>query len=111
MSVSLLTFIIQKFTEFIVLKLSFIYSDALEKVIFPVLNKHVDGELCFSHQQFPEESQIEDLLCVLQSFNALNKKPFSKLVEKLCWQLESFITGINKHLAFQESEVHNFYCS
>eukprot|EP00268_Persea_americana_P069251 TRINITY_DN980_c0_g1_i2.p1 TRINITY_DN980_c0_g1~~TRINITY_DN980_c0_g1_i2.p1 ORF type:complete len:1235 (+),score=218.82 TRINITY_DN980_c0_g1_i2:393-4097(+) len=86
------------------------YSDALEKVIFPVLNKHVDGELCFSHQQFPEESQIEGLLCVLQSFNALNKKPFSKLVEKLCWQLESFITGINKHLAFQESEVFPLIC-
>lgn len=48
---------------------------------------------------------------MLQSFNALNRKPLSKLVEELCWQLESFMTGINKHLAFQESEVHNIYGS
>ncbi|XP_010272192.1 PREDICTED: uncharacterized protein LOC104608041 isoform X2 [Nelumbo nucifera] len=81
------------------------YSNALERVFFPVLNKLLDSPLSFSHQRFPDESQIEDLLGLLQSFNARDETSLPKLVEKLCWQLESFLLEIRKHLTFQETEV------
>ncbi|XP_077210155.1 zinc finger protein BRUTUS-like At1g18910 [Tasmannia lanceolata] len=81
------------------------YSDALEKVILPVLNELGDSSICFSHQLFPEESQIEGLLHVLQTFNAQSEKSLLRLVEELYQKLESFMMGISQHFTFQESEV------
>lgn len=84
-----------------------IYSDALERVFFPVLNELADGCLSFSHQWFLDESRIEALLQLLQNFDALDGTSLSILVGKLCGQLESFMMRISKHLAFQETEVHS----
>ncbi|KAF8390297.1 hypothetical protein HHK36_024822 [Tetracentron sinense] len=81
------------------------YSDALEKVFFPVLSELSNGFLSPSCQRFLDESQIECLLQLLQNCNAQSGMSLCNLVEKLCWQLKSFMTGIGKHLNFQEIEV------
>ncbi|KAL5976686.1 hypothetical protein ACLOJK_021019 [Asimina triloba] len=81
------------------------YSDALEKVIFPLLNGESDGYASFLHRQFPKENQIKGLFSVLQDFNAQNGRSLSELVDDLCWQLEYFIVQTTEHFEFQESEV------
>ncbi|KAK9090598.1 hypothetical protein Sjap_023775 [Stephania japonica] len=81
------------------------YSDALEKVFLSLLNKISDCNLSLSNQRFPEEGQIGSLLSVLQKISFPNEMPLSKLVERLCWHLESFVVEMIKHFSFQESEV------
>ncbi|KAK9278654.1 hypothetical protein L1049_028227 [Liquidambar formosana] len=80
------------------------YSNALDKIFYPVLNKVSNGCQSLPYGQFPDESQIEGLQRSL-NYDAQNGIPLCKFVEKLCWELESFLKGIIKHLAFQETEV------
>ncbi|KAK9114036.1 hypothetical protein Syun_020833 [Stephania yunnanensis] len=80
------------------------YSDALEKVFLSLLNEISDCNL-LSNQRFPEEGQIGSLLSVLQKINFPNEMTLCKLVERLCWHLESFVVEMIKHFSFQESEV------
>lgn len=84
-------------------------SIALGKLFYPVLNKLVDGHLSSSNEQFPNKHRIEGLQRLLYS-TAKNDTPLSKFVEKLSWELESFIVEINKQFSFHEIEVHRFYC-
>lgn len=80
------------------------YSNALDKIFYPLLDLLSDGCLSPSYKRFPDESQIEGLQRLLH-YNAKNGIPLSKFVEKLCWELESFVMGIGDHLVFQEMEV------
>lgn len=84
-------------------------SIALGKLFYPLLNKLVNGDLSSSTEQFPNENHIEGLQRLLYS-TAKNVSPLSKFVEKLCWELESFVVEISKQFSFQETEVHSFYC-
>ncbi|XP_048330069.2 zinc finger protein BRUTUS-like At1g18910 isoform X1 [Ziziphus jujuba] len=94
----------------IILQLKFLadvltfYSIALGKLFYPVLNKLVDGHLSSSNEQFPNKHRIEGLQRLLYS-TAKNDTPLSKFVEKLSWELESFIVEINKQFSFHEIEV------
>ncbi|KAF6159889.1 hypothetical protein GIB67_032973 [Kingdonia uniflora] len=80
-------------------------SAALENVFFSVLSEVASDCLSFTYQRFPSNSQIEGLFRILQDINAQNEICLPKLAEKLCLQLEYFMTGLAKHFAFQESEV------
>ncbi|XP_021808365.1 zinc finger protein BRUTUS-like At1g18910 isoform X4 [Prunus avium] len=80
------------------------YSSALEKLFHPVLNELFNSCLYPSSEQFPNEIHVEGLQRLLYC-TPENGTPLCKFVEKLCWELESFVVGINKHFAFQETKV------
>ncbi|RXH76061.1 hypothetical protein DVH24_001640 [Malus domestica] len=80
------------------------YSSALEKLYHPVLNELFNGCLYPYSEQFPNESHVEGLQRLLYH-EPQDGTPLSKFVEKLCWELESFLVGINKYFAFQETKV------
>ncbi|KAL5544275.1 hypothetical protein UlMin_008059 [Ulmus minor] len=94
----------------IVVKLKFLadiitfYSNALEKLFNPVINEIVHGSVSSSNEGFPIGSQIEGLHMLLYH-NERNDTNFCKFVEKLCWELESFVAEISKQFAFHEAEV------
>ncbi|CAL0330170.1 unnamed protein product [Lupinus luteus] len=79
------------------------YSNAQKTLFHPVLNKPAYDWLPKSSEQFLGESHIEDLqqlLCNLET-----GMPLSSFVEELCRKLQSFVSGVNKQCAFQETEV------
>ncbi|CAN6717852.1 unnamed protein product [Malus baccata var. baccata] len=80
------------------------YSSALEKLYHPVLNELFNGCLYPYSEQFSNESHVEGLQRLLY-YEPQDGTPLSKFVEKLCWELESFLVGINKYFAFQETKV------
>ncbi|KAI9117590.1 hypothetical protein K1719_011756 [Acacia pycnantha] len=80
------------------------YSNAQKKFFYPVLSELANGWLTKSSEQFLGESHIEDLQRLLL-YNAESDIPLSEFVEKLCRELELFMTRINKQFAFQETEV------
>lgn len=82
-----------------------IYSNALKKYFYPVLNQLANGCLSPSNEEFPCGSQIEGLQLLLQ-YNAQNGIPLCKFLEKLFTELESFVLGVSKQFAFQEREVN-----
>ncbi|XAR50105.1 Ubiquitin--protein ligase [Bertholletia excelsa] len=83
------------------------YSNALDKVFSPVLNELADSSLFHFHERFQDESQIEGLQKLL-CHKDQNGLPLCNFVEKLCMELELFARGINKHLAFLQTEVFPF---
>ncbi|PON61053.1 43kDa postsynaptic protein [Parasponia andersonii] len=94
----------------IVVRLKFIadiitfYSNALEKLFCPVLSELVQGCKSPSTEGFHSESHIEGLQMLLY-YSARNDTTLSKFVEKLCWELESFVVEISKQFDFHEAEV------
>ncbi|XP_068641467.1 zinc finger protein BRUTUS-like At1g18910 isoform X2 [Aristolochia californica] len=86
-----------------------LYSDALEKVMFPAL-KFGDSSLTLSLQKFPEESQIKIIHSLIQNINSKVQKITGSLMEELCWQLGSFVGGVSRHFSFQESKVFPMIC-
>lgn len=85
-----------------------VYSHALKKFVYPMLKEPVN-----SHRpNFPDEhfllgTSIEHLHQLLQR-NAQIGMPLDKYAEKLCHELESFLTNITKWFYLQEIEVK--YC-
>lgn len=100
----LIVFFFVKVTYFLVDIYFLTYSNALEKLFYPVFNELVTGNLSSSTERFPNENHIEGLQRLLYS-GAKNDMPLPKLVEKLCCELESLIVEISKQFSFQESEV------
>ncbi|KAK4257144.1 hypothetical protein QN277_006769 [Acacia crassicarpa] len=80
------------------------YSNAQKKFFHPVLSELANGWLTKSSEQFLGESHIEDLQQLLL-YDAESGIPLPDFVEKLCRELELFMTRINKKFAFQETEV------
>ncbi|KAM5570638.1 hypothetical protein ABKV19_011336 [Rosa sericea] len=80
------------------------YSNALEKLVHPVLNELVNGCLYPSIEKFPNESLLESLQNLLY-YSLENGTPLGKFVEKLCREFECLVVGIHKHFAVHETEV------
>ncbi|KAK7291673.1 hypothetical protein RIF29_07000 [Crotalaria pallida] len=80
------------------------YSNAQKKFFHPVLDKLVSDWLSKSTVQFLGESHIEDLQQLLLCYSE-SVMPLHNFVEELCRKLESFVSGVNKQFAFQETEV------
>ncbi|KAE9610036.1 putative aminoacyltransferase, E1 ubiquitin-activating enzyme [Lupinus albus] len=81
----------------------FFYSNAQKTFFHPLLNKPAYDWLPKSTEQFLGESHIEDLQQLL--CNSESGMPLCNFVEELCRKLESFISGVKKQFAFQETEV------
>lgn len=87
------------------IELFLLNSNALKKFFYPVLNKLANNHLSMcSSDQFSIETHIESLHQFLQC-NAKNGLGLSQFVEKLCYELESFVRDIGKQFYFQETEV------
>ncbi|XP_028784078.1 zinc finger protein BRUTUS-like At1g18910 isoform X2 [Neltuma alba] len=80
------------------------YSNAQKKFFYSVLSELAYGWLTKSSEQFLGESHIEDLQQLLL-YNAESGMPLSEFVEKLCRELELFMTRVSKQFAFQETQV------
>ncbi|XP_022134687.1 zinc finger protein BRUTUS-like At1g18910 isoform X2 [Momordica charantia] len=80
------------------------YRKALEKFFHPVFNRHSDASPISSDQLFLNDSHIEGLQRLLQQ-GAQDTIPLSNFLEKLCWDVESFIVQVSKQFTFQETEV------
>ncbi|EXB42060.1 Uncharacterized RING finger protein [Morus notabilis] len=81
-----------------------IYSNALDKLFCPVLNQLVHGCMSPSAEGFRGEKHIEGLQMLLYQ-SAQKDINVGKFVNKLCWELESFIVELSKQFAFHEAEV------
>ncbi|XP_022921588.1 zinc finger protein BRUTUS-like At1g74770 [Cucurbita moschata] len=80
------------------------YRKALEKFFRPVFNQYSDAYLISSDQAFLSDSHIEALQRLLQH-GAHDTIPLSNFLEKLCWDMESFVVRVSKQFTFQETKV------
>lgn len=80
------------------------YSNALRKLFYPLLNQLANDFLSPSNERFPSGSHVESLLCLLQH-NAQNGIPLGKFLKNICRELEAFVLEVSKQFAFQEMEV------
>lgn len=84
-------------------------SDALESVIFPLLKSFTHKPLSFSYHRFPDENQVEELLCALQNFNTKAGNMTGEFLAELMQKLDVLITKSTEHFFSLESEVSQFY--
>lgn len=82
-----------------------VYSTALERFYYPGINELPSGCPARPKEQF----HVEPLQQLLYHYFH-NSNPPCKFVEKLIWELESFVIDVRKQFAFQETEVYCLFC-
>ncbi|KAJ7956322.1 putative Zinc finger protein [Quillaja saponaria] len=80
------------------------YSNAQQKLFYPVFNEFANGRVSDSNENFPSESNIGRLQQLL-FIDIQNGMPLCNFIEKLCRELEDFEIGVNRQFSFQETEV------
>lgn len=80
------------------------YRKASEKFFRPMFNRHSDVCPVASDQPFLCDGHIEGLQQLLQH-GAQDTMPLSNFLEKLCWDMESFVVRVSKQFTFQETKV------
>lgn len=85
------------------------YSNALERVFYPMLEDSSVLQLSPSYQSFPHKNEVEVLQQILYDANQ-NKLANPRFVEMLCSKVEALMLATCKHMSFQETEVFSLIC-
>ncbi|KAL1812482.1 hypothetical protein ACET3Z_022547 [Daucus carota] len=83
------------------------YSNALNKIFYPVWNELPKNFTLPEYAQFLDERKIEGLQNLL-SYKAHSAIPLKNYVEKLCGELELFLSWIDEHLTLLQKQVFPF---
>lgn len=83
-------------------------SNALNKIFYPVWTELSKGFTLPEYAQFLDERKIEGLQNLL-SYKSHSAIPLENYVEKLCGELELFLSWIDEHLTLLQKQVHCFF--
>ncbi|XP_074343999.1 zinc finger protein BRUTUS-like At1g74770 [Apium graveolens] len=83
------------------------YSNALNKIFYPVWNELSKDSSLPEYAQFLDERKIEGLQNLL-SYKSHIAIPLKNYVEKLCGELELFLSWIDEHLTLLQKQVFPF---
>ncbi|KAK1359771.1 Zinc ion binding protein [Heracleum sosnowskyi] len=83
------------------------YSNALNKIFYPIWNELSKDFTLPEYAQFLDERKIEGLQNLL-SYKAHCAIPLKNYVEKLCGELELFVSWIDEHLTLLQKQVFPF---
>ena len=83
-------------------------SNALNRIFYPVWNELPKDFKLPEYAQFLDERKIEGLQNLL-SYKSHSAIPLKNYVEKLCGELELFLSWIDEHLTLLQKQVHYFF--